>query len=337
MHPIIAISIGDIYGIGPEVIFKAFTRSDLFTICRPVIYGPMAVMQWYKKKIGTLVDIRTVSDPSEADDNMLSLVDTGGHFDESLIGTSCAAGGATAVDAIRMAYEAVTRGNASALVTAPISKEAIALAGSPFRGHTDMLASFSDSASEVIMILSSNTMKVGLVTIHVPLHRVAPLITRDRIMHTLRSAAHALERDFAIRQSRIAVLALNPHAGDGGYLGAEENDVIIPAIAEAQAEGISVDGPFPADGFFSAHNKQFYDMIVAMYHDQGLVPFKMNAAGRGVNISCGLPIVRTSPDHGTAYNIAGLGVASAESMKEAIVVARTIVVNRSRIAAHTGA
>ena len=337
MQPIIAISIGDIYGVGPEVIFKAFARSNLFSICRPVIYGPMAAMQWYKKKIGTLVDIRTVAHPDESDDNLLSLIDTGGTFDETRIGTPNAEGGRTSIDAIRMAYAAVAEGSASALVTAPISKEAIGLAGSSFRGHTDMLASFSDSGDDVIMILSSNTMKVGLVSIHVPLQRVASLITRDRILRTLRAGAHALERDFAIHQSRIAVLALNPHAGDGGFLGTEEHDVISPAIAEAKAEGIRVDGPFPADGFFSAHNKQLYDMIIAMYHDQGLIPFKMNASGRGVNISCGLPIVRTSPDHGTAYNIAGLGVASAESMKEAIIGACTIIANRSRLSAHAGA
>lgn len=337
MQPRIAISIGDVYGVGPEVIFKAFARSDLFTICRPVVYGPMPVMQWYRKKIGTLIDLRQISHPTEADDNVISIIDPGGAFEESSIGTATAAAGAISIAAIRAAYDAVVAGDASALVTAPISKEAIALAGSPFRGHTDMLASFCNCDDDVIMILSSNTMKVGLVSIHVPLQQVAGLITHERIMRTLRASAHALERDFGLRRSRIAVLALNPHAGDGGYLGAEEQNILIPAIKEAQGEGISVEGPFAADGFFSAHNKQMYDMIVAMYHDQGLVPFKMNASGRGVNVSCGLPIVRTSPDHGTAYDIAGHGVASAESMKEAIRLARSIVVNRTRRSAPQGA
>jgi 4-hydroxythreonine-4-phosphate dehydrogenase len=330
MQPTIAISLGDMYGIGPEVILKAFSRSDLFTLCRPIVYGPLSVMEWYRQKVGMLVEVRPIATPAEAADHVISVIDIPGAFDAGRIGEVNADGGAVSIAAIERAFAAVRAGEADALVTAPISKEAIALAGSTFRGHTDMLAAMCDATRDVIMILASNTMKIGLVTVHEPHRAVSALITRERILLTLRSADHALDRDFGIPDGRIAVLAVNPHAGDGGFIGDEEVRVIRPAIEEAQREGIRVEGPFPADGFFSAHNKQLYDMIIAMYHDQGLIPFKMQARGRGVNVSCGLPIVRTSPDHGTAHDIAGRGMASAESMKEAIALAQAIVVNRAR-------
>ncbi len=330
MHPVIAISIGDVYGIGPEVILRSFVRSDLFTMCRPVVFGPMATMEWYRQRIGALVELQTVASPADAVEGAISVVETGGAFDPARVGSTTAEAGTISLEAITRAYEAVRDGSAQALVTAPISKEAIILAGSPFHGHTDMLASLCGVENEVIMILSSNTMKVGLVTIHIPLVDVTAAISTDRVLATIRAGFRALRQDFGVSQPRIAVLALNPHAGDGGHLGDEEQTIIAPAIAMARSEAIAVDGPFPADGFFSAHNRDQFDMIIAMYHDQGLIPFKMQAGGRGVNISAGLPIIRTSPDHGTAHAIAGRGIASADSMREAILAARSIAVNRTR-------
>lgn len=328
MLPIIAISIGDVHGIGPEVILKAFDRSELFDICRPVVFGPAEVMQYSRSKLGIAVELEEIDDPAGTKERSIGVIDVPGQFDPAGIGAPSAESGRISVAAIEAAFGAVRSGAAQALVTAPISKEAVAMAGSSYRGHTDMLAALCDSGDDVLMILSSNTMNVGLVTIHVPLAEVAALITTDRVARTIRIGHRAMLEDFAIEDPKIAILALNPHAGDGGLLGGEEAAVIAPAVAAAVEEGFDVQGPFPADGFFSAHTQQMYDLIIAMYHDQGLVPFKLQAKGRGVNISAGLPIVRTSPDHGTAYNIAALGIANAESMKEAVYFARTIAMNR---------
>ncbi|MFZ1731868.1 MAG: 4-hydroxythreonine-4-phosphate dehydrogenase PdxA [Bacteroidota bacterium] len=328
MLPIIAISIGDVNGIGPEVILKSFYRSELFETCRPVVFGSYTALNYYREKLGIAVDIHRIDEPSSAVEMQLNLIDIPGEFDINAIGKPTADSGRGSLAAIEAGFQAAFRGDAQALVTAPISKEAISLAGSPYHGHTDMLAALSGSGEDVLMILSSNTMNVGLVTVHVPLAEVTALITRERVERTIRLGHRAMDSDFGIDGPKIAILALNPHAGDGGVLGREEREILQPAVAAMQAEGIDVEGPFPADGFFSAHTKQMFDLIIAMYHDQGLIPFKLQAKGRGVNISAGLPIVRTSPDHGTAYNIASHGIASAESMKEAIYFARTFALNR---------
>jgi 4-hydroxythreonine-4-phosphate dehydrogenase len=328
MLPLISISIGDIHGIGPEITLKAFHRSDLLTICRPVIFGPEAVVSYYQKRLGIDFPVHRLDRVEDAQEGSVGYIPLEGEFRHEDIGRPTVESGRISIAAIKAAFDAAHTGPAQAMVTAPISKEAIAMAGSPFHGHTDMLASFCGSEDDVLMILSSNTMNVGLVTIHVPLREVAPLITRERVERTVRLAHRAMEFDYGIDSPRIAVLALNPHAGDGGVIGSEEHEYIVPAVQNLQREGVDVEGPFPADGFFSAHTQQMYDIIVAMYHDQGLIPLKLQAMGRGVNVTSGLPVVRTSPDHGTAFNIASHGIASPESMKEALYFARTIALNR---------
>ena len=328
MLPVIAISIGDINGVGPEVTLKAFHRSDLFELCRPVVYGPPEALHYYHERLGLTFDIEEVENSREAREGRINLVAVPGAFDADAVGAPTEESGRVSIDAIRSAYYAVRDDHAQALVTAPISKEAIAMAGSPFQGHTDMLASMCECGEDVLMILSSNTMNVGLVTVHVPLRDVASHVTQEGVERAIRLGHLAMDEDFGVEHPRIAVLALNPHAGDGGILGREEETIILPAVEKMQNEDIDVEGPFPADGFFSAHNRKLYDLVIAMYHDQGLVPFKLQARGRGVNVTAGLPIVRTSPDHGTAFSIASHGVASAESMKEAVYFARTIAMNR---------
>ncbi len=330
MLPIIAISIGDINGIGPEVILKAFSRSDLFQHCRPVVFGVPVALHWFAKSLGISVPLVSVTSVEAAQENVISIIDSGGVFDEREIGRPTADSGRASIAAIVQAYQTVESGGASALVTAPISKEAIALAGSPYKGHTDMLASLCGKHDEELMVMASNRMKVGLVTIHIPLKDVEKAVTKDAVLKTLRISQNALVCDFGIPKPHIAVLALNPHGGERGFIGTEELDCIAPAVEEAASSGMNVDGPFAADGFFSAHNREMYDMVIAMYHDQGLIPFKMQAAGRGVNVTCGLPFVRTSPDHGTAYPISAQGSASAESMTEAIHLAQKISENRRR-------
>jgi 4-hydroxythreonine-4-phosphate dehydrogenase len=326
--PIIAISIGDVNGIGPEVTLKAFLRSDLYDMCRPLLFAPPEVVDFYNARLGLQFEIAQCQSAAEARERAINVIPVEGSFRESDIGRPTEESGRISIAAIQAAFASVRSGDAVALVTAPISKEAISMAGSSFHGHTDMLDAMCASDDSAFMILSSNTMNVGLVTIHVPLREVAALITKDRVLRSIRLGHRAMEKDFGIDGPRIAVLGLNPHGGDGGVLGKEETGIISPAVRETQEEGLLVDGPFPADGFFSAHTKQMYDLIIAMYHDQGLVPFKLQAKGRGVNITSGLPIVRTSPDHGTAYNIASHGIASPESMKEAVYFAHTIAMNR---------
>jgi len=328
IRPRIAISLGDIHGIGPEIVLKTFDRTDLFDFCIPVVYGSAQALRWYQDSLGIHVPLQDISDIREAKEGQLGVVDTGGTLNIDDIGRPTAESGRLSIAAIRAAFTSVYDGNAHALVTAPISKEAIGMAGSDFHGHTEMLASFCGCEENVIMIMSSNTTNIGLVTTHVPLSDVTPLITTERVVRTVRLGHRAMEDDFAIEQPRISLLALNPHAGDGGYLGSEEEDILLPAINTLIEEGIDIDGPHAADGFFSAHNKDLYDLIIAMYHDQGLIPFKLQAMGRGVNVTSGLPIVRTSPAHGTAFDIASHGIASAESMKEAVYAARSIALNR---------
>jgi 4-phospho-D-threonate 3-dehydrogenase / 4-phospho-D-erythronate 3-dehydrogenase len=330
--PVIAISIGDPYGIGPEVTLRAFERGDLLAQCTPVLYGPAAAITRCHAAFALGVPLRALQ-ADGPDEGVINLVNTGDEFDAMRIGQVSTEGGAASIAAIERATEAVLGGRAAALVTAPISKESITRAGSPHHGHTEMLAELCGRPGEALMILSSNTLRVALVTVHVPISAVAPLVTRGRVLSVIHTAHLSMTRDFGIDEARLAVLALNPHGGDGGVIGHEDGDEVEPAVRAAAAAGVRVDGPFPADGFFSAHNRRPYDLVVAMYHDQGLIPFKAQARGRGVNVTAGLPIVRTSPDHGTAFDIAGRGLASPDSMREAVALAAAIAANRARRAA----
>lgn len=325
----VAITLGDMNGIGPEVIVKAFIRSDIFGRCIPIVYGSHDALAFYHARLGAQYAMKRIQSPIEAEARVLNVLEISEQqFDASAIGTSTGDSGAASIAAI----EAATRHNLShdvdAMVTAPISKEAIAKAGSRFSGHTDMLAALTSSA-HVLMILASNSMRVSLVTVHLPIKSICERLSREKVLETIVASHRALLDDFRIDHPSIAVLALNPHSGDGGVLGDEELTMIIPAIKEARAAGISADGPFASDGFFSAHQSQRYDMIVAMYHDQGLIPFKMQSRARGVNVTAGLPFVRTSPDHGTAFNIAGTLTADAAGMKEAILFALSLRKNRA--------
>jgi len=219
----------------------------------------------------------------------------------------------------------------SALVTAPISKEAMNLAGYKYPGQTEMLASLADT-EHVIMLLLSRRMRVGLVTTHLPISKVAKSVTTEKVFEKIETLHLSLKNDFRIKNPTIAVLALNPHAGDGGVIGKEDDKVVKPAIKLAQKKHISVRGPFPADSFFRNYCSKRYDAVLAMYHDQGLIPLKMSGAfgAKGVNFSAGLKIIRTSPDHGTAYDIAGKGIANPESMKEAIRLAVRLSKNKMK-------
>jgi 4-hydroxythreonine-4-phosphate dehydrogenase len=283
--PTLALTVGDPSGIGPEIVVKALRDPRVVDVCRPVIYGPHTDAELAVFPAG-----RVNADSAQA-----------------------------ACEAITAATQDALAGKVDAIVTAPINKSALAAAGLPWRGHTDMLAHLC-SASQVAMMFWSERLRVVLATVHIPLAEVPKALTRGRIMDVIRLTAASLPR-FGFPSPRLAVTGLNPHAGEGGLLGTEEIDVIAPAIAATRSEGLLVAGPFPADTLFVRAARGEFDAVIAAYHDQGLIPVKLIAFGRSVNVTLGLPIIRTSVDHGTAFDIARRGVADEGSLVEAILLA----------------
>ncbi|WP_420457291.1 4-hydroxythreonine-4-phosphate dehydrogenase PdxA [Rubrivirga sp.] len=320
-RPLLAVSLGDPNGIGPEVVLKAARHDDGADL---LAVGSAAVLRQQAQALG-LGPAREVSDVAEAAGEGLAVLDPDPGSRPALdAGQTTAEGGRRAMEAVALAVDLALDGRVDGIVTAPISKEAIALAGYTVPGHTEFLQQRT-GASTVVMVLAADLpagpLRVALVTIHVPVSAVPALITVERIQRTCRTLADALACDLGIEAPRLAVLGLNPHAGDGGVIGREEIDVIRPALDGLRAEGRAVEGPFPADAFFGRGGWRNVDAVVAMLHDQGLAPFKALAQGAGVNVTLGLPIVRTSPDHGTAFDLAGQGVADASSMRAAVRLA----------------
>ncbi|MBI5474873.1 MAG: 4-hydroxythreonine-4-phosphate dehydrogenase PdxA [Ignavibacteriae bacterium] len=328
--PIIAITVGDFNGIGPEVALKALTSSRVRRGCLPVLVGPADVFAFYAKRLNIPVRLDGPEDATltQRHSGRIPVVECAEVKGKISPGRISAAAGKVAAAAIAHAVNMITSGDAHAMVTAPVSKKSMHLAGADFPGQTEMVQHLSGSP-RVAMMLASKTMRVGLATIHIPVKEVAAQITPKRIRETIEIVHQALKTDWRIRSPRIAVLALNPHASEGGDIGREDIDIVEPVIAEYRRKRFKIDGPFPADAFFGKYKAGMYDAVIAMYHDQGLIPLKMTSFGEGVNISVGLNIVRTSPDHGTAFDIAGKGIASPGSMIEAILLAAQVAVNRT--------
>jgi 4-hydroxythreonine-4-phosphate dehydrogenase len=336
MKPVIAITVGDPNGIGPEVALKAATRPDIRRICVPVLVGPDEAFSYWARRLR----LRVIAHPFPLD-TRLPRSTTGGRTRRSIgiavpdppahlkisPGTLSAEAGDVAGTAIVHAVTLIRRKLADAIVTAPVSKQALHLAGFEFPGQTEMLLELS-RGRRVAMMLVAGDFRVALATIHLPLRDVPKALTAELLRERIRTVRDALTTDWRIRDPRIAVLGLNPHAGEGGDIGNEEQRVILPVIDGLRRRGMRVEGPFPADSFFARRVQGRYDAVVAMYHDQGLIPLKMFAKNRAVNVTLGLPVVRTSPDHGTAFDIAGRGIANPESMVEAIRLAVTIARNR---------
>jgi 4-hydroxythreonine-4-phosphate dehydrogenase len=330
LKPLIAITIGDCNGIGPEVALKSILHSSIKTICTPILVGPLHIFEGTAKKLKLNIKLQKTTFPL-LPRNFIPVVDVGdGIWSDVTFGEPTKNSGRNAGVAIERAVELCVQQKVQAMVTAPSSKEALNLAGFNFPGQTEMIALLSRS-QRVAMMLVGGSMRVGLVTIHTGIKNVAAQITKEKIIDKLTIVHESLKNDFGIKKPHIAVLALNPHAGEKGIIGTEENEFIIPALAEAKAVGINAAGPFPADGFFGTAAYKQYDGILAMYHDQGLIPLKMQAFDKGVNFSAGLKIIRTSPDHGTAYDLAGKNKASISSMLEAIKLAVSISRNRKHL------
>ncbi len=323
----IGITQGDTNGIGWEVILKTFTDSRMVELCTPIIYGSDAAANFYSKSIADFeaIQFHFCESAEEAKRGRVNLVRCGGRDLAIEPGKASAESGKAAVSALKAAVADLKRGKLDAVVTAPINKESVQSDEWHYTGHTEFFA--KEFEGEPMMIMCSDRLRVGLVTIHIPVSEVSANITKAKIVADLATLRQTLKEDFGVVEPRIAVLALNPHAGDGGLLGQEEQEIIKPAIVEAFEGGTLAFGPFPADGLFANGGYAKYDAVLAMYHDQGLTPFK-TISPDGVNFTAALPIVRTSPDHGVAYDIAGQDKADAQSMRNAIYEAIDIVERR---------
>ncbi len=335
--PLIGITHGDMNGVGYEVILKAFEDPMMFELCTPVLYGSSRVLNQYRKMPGIPpVPYNVIASADDARDGVLNVVNVTDDDLKAEPGTSTAEAGALAVAALDRAVADLREGLTDALVTAPINKANVQSDKFAFAGHTEYLESaLSENGERAMMILCTDTLRIALVTTHLPLREVSDAITVDAVCDGIVRLAGSLTRDFGVHAPRVAVLALNPHSGDGGLLGREESEVIVPAINRAKERGVCVFGPYAADGFFGSGAYSRFDGILAMYHDQGLAPFKALCMDDGVNFTAGLNYVRTSPDHGTGYDIAGKGEASAASMRSAIYRAIDVVRNRERHAEAT--
>ena len=330
----VGITHGDFNGANYEILLKVFDDPHITELFTPVIYGSPRVAAWYRKTLGLPeFHFNIIDDASKAKDNAVNIVNIMGADEPDITpGKSTPVAGEASRKALEAATADLKEGKIDVLVTAPVNKENIQGDGFNFPGHTEYLEAVlgEGSQSKALMVMSSENLKVALVTTHKPLRDVADAITQEIILAKLRLFNETLEIDFTRPHPRIAVLSLNPHAGDSGVLGHEEVDVIAPAIEKAKEEGIMAFGPFGADGFFGSGNYRHFDGVLAMYHDQGLIPFKLMAMETGVNYTAGLPFVRTSPDHGTAYDIAGKGVADPAPLRQAIYAAMDIKRNRER-------
>lgn len=323
--PVIGITIGDVNGIGPEVVIKTLLDERILDLCTPVVYGSPRVLSYYLKALDfDRIPFNTINAIDELKENTVNVKECAKDKINIKMGEPSEETGQFALQALDDALKDVTDQRLQALVTAPLNKNTINPSEGEFSGHTSYIARYCQADSH-LMLMVSDTIKVGLVTEHLPLQQVAAAITQDKIYEKISLLHNSLERDFELGKGKIAVLGLNPHAGDSGLLGAEEHDIVQPAIEQAKEKGIYAFGPYSADGFFGSFAHKQFDAVLAMYHDQGLIPFKTIAFGEGVNYTAGLPIVRTSPDHGTAYNLVGKNMADATSMISALFKAIDIV------------
>lgn len=328
----VGISIGDINGIGLEIILKTLSNYSICDFCTPIVYGNTKVASFYRKVLG-LGDFsfNVIGNPGQANQkrpNMINCWEEDVKIEPGVINET---GGKYAYLSLDRAVSDLLSGAIDALVTAPINKHNIQSDNFKFPGHTEYIQDKTGSPDS-LMFLVSEDIKVGVVTGHVPVSDIAGKITRDAILSKLGLMRDSLKTDFWIQKPKIAVLGLNPHAGDNGLIGKEELEIIIPAIEEANQQGVFAFGPYPADGFFANGSHLKFDAVLAMYHDQGLIPFKYIAFHDGVNFTAGLPVVRTSPDHGTGYDIAGKNLASDSSFRGALFTAINIVKRRREMA-----
>ncbi len=323
----LGISIGDINGIGMEVILKTFADNRMLDFCTPVVYGSSKVSQTHRKALGINdFSFNIINSVKDVNAKKANLIECWKEDVELELGTSQEEAGKYAFLSLEAATKDLAEGKIDALVTAPINKDNIQSEEFNFPGHTEYLTEKFDGQS--IMLMVNENIKVGIATNHIPVSAIANTLTADTIFSKLKILNKSLVQDFSLNGPRIAVLGLNPHAGDNGLIGKEEENIIVPAINNAKSIGIQAFGPYPADGFFGSGNYKKFDAVLAMYHDQGLIPFKSLSFGNGVNYTAGLNVIRTSPDHGVAYEIAGQNKAEESSFREAVYLACDIFKSR---------
>jgi len=330
-RPLLALTMGDPVGVGPEIMVQALADPAVYQICRPLVLGDLAAMTRACRELTPEVNLRTVQDLFQGlyQAGTIDLLPLS-HLSPDELNHSHpnAAGGRAMVSYILKAIDMALKKEVAGMVTGPISKTALRLAGYGYPGHTEMLAERT-GAAEVAMMLAGGNFRVVLATIHVALAEVPERLTLDGLIRLFRLTCRALEHDFGIPRPQLGVAALNPHASEGGLFGDEEMEIIIPAVLEARGQGLPVSGPFPADTLFWRHAQGEFDAICAMYHDQGLIPLKLLHFMDAVNVTLGLPIIRTSVDHGTAYDLAGTGQAHPGSLKAAIFMAAEMAARRA--------
>ena len=325
--PIIGITLGDVNGIGPEVVIKALSDSRILNFFTPVIYGSSRVLSYYKKLLNIEFNYSQVREAHDFLPKKNNVVNCWEEILELTPGVENNIGGVASWKALKVASDDLKEGFIDAIVTAPINKANIQSDEFRFPGHTEFFANLFEVNDE-LMFMVSEQLRIGVLSGHVPLSEVSSKVTKEALEISLNAMEHSLKFDFGISKPKIAVLGLNPHAGEDGLLGTQEEEIIKPVLLDYRKKGKLFFGPFPSDGFFGSKEYKKYDAILAMYHDQGLIPFKSISFGSGINFTAGLPVVRTSPDHGTAYSIAGKNEASADSMYAALMTALDIVKNR---------
>ncbi|MES2061611.1 MAG: 4-hydroxythreonine-4-phosphate dehydrogenase PdxA [Bacteroidota bacterium] len=330
--PKIGISIGDVNGIGLEIIIKTLADAKIYDYCTPIVYGHTKVASFHRRNTHiNEFNFNVIDNATDAQHRKANMINCWEEDVKIEPGQVTAEGGKYAYISLQRATDDLLAGNIDGLVTAPINKDNIQSEEFSFPGHTEYLQ-HRDSKDESLMFLVSDTLRVGVVTGHIPVSKISESITTDKIIHKLKLMNASLQDDFWVRKPKIAVLGLNPHASDNGLIGSEEKDTIIPAIEEARNNDVLAFGPYAADGFFANGTYLQFDAVLAMYHDQGLIPFKQIAFESGVNYTAGLSFVRTSPDHGTAYDIAGKNMASEVSFREALFTALHIIKHRRETA-----
>lgn len=327
--PVVGISIGDINGIGPEIVLKVFSDERMLQFCTPVIYASGKIIAHYRKILNINFNYHQTDSIQGIQTGKNNIINCISHTIEAKPGELHKEAGDAAFQSLESSVNDLLSRKTDALVTAPINKKIIQSDKFNFPGHTEYLTQKAEE-EDSLMLMTSDNLKIGLVTAHIPLKDVAQNITKDSIIKKAIQLDKTLKKDFHIPKPKLAILGINPHAGDSGLLGKEEQEIIIPAIKELNEKGILAFGPYSSDGFFGNFSFKAYDGVLAMYHDQGLIPFKTIAFDLGVNYTAGLPIVRTSPDHGTAYEIAGKGIANENSFREAVYLAIHIANKRKK-------
>ena len=323
----IGITIGDMNGVGPEIILKTFADKRMLEFCTPIIYSSIRALEFFKKHFKYNIDFNDIKSSTQAEDNRVNVVNCWSETPQINFGTKDKNIGKHAVISLKAATSDLKQGHVDAIVTAPINKGCIQSDEFNFPGHTDYLN--NEIEGNALMLMVSGNLRIGLLTGHIPVSKISESITEEVIENKVKTIHKTLVKDFNISKPKIAILGINPHSGDDGLIGSEEKTVLTPTIQRMRENNILAFGPYSADSFFGSGKHEPFDAVIAAYHDQGLIPFKTMSFGQGVNFTAGLEKIRTSPDHGTAYSIAGKGIADETSFKEAIFLAILTYRNRT--------